>query len=67
MSPLGINIRTLLFVLNFFLHICVKYFGRKGKSMYYLLLYCLSCIQLDVREERLLTLKDQYAGSLEVL
>jgi len=46
---------------------CVKYFGLKGKSMSHLVFYCLSCIQLDVREERMLMLRDKYADSVEVL
>jgi len=46
---------------------CVKYFGLKGKSMSHLVFYCLSCIQLDDGEERILMLRDKYAGSLEVL
>lgn len=56
-----------LFVLNFILHMCAKYFGLKGKSIPHLVFYCLLCIQLDVREERILMLKDKYAGSIDVL
>jgi hypothetical protein len=46
---------------------CAKYFGLKGKSIPHLVFYCLLCIQLDVREERILMLKDKYAGSIDVL
>jgi len=46
---------------------CVKYFGLKGKSMSHLVFYCLLCIQLDIREERIMMVRDKYAGSLEVL